>query len=200
DPAAAWAAYQKYLDLRLGRTFKAPRDALAPGPKPAPLSVGLMLRLGELAFRLDDQDGCRRWYDRALQASQQSGKRPKPTAQASQDLAASLSALGDLELMTGEASAALEHYAKARALYDKLLAGNKENALARRNVAISHYRLGAAYLRMNEGGKAEEHFRESLKTRLGLAKEDALHAYHQIGLMINQARCGEHSQASERAE
>jgi len=155
--------------------------------------------LGDVSFHLGDATTARSWYDRALRFGE-SAVRSDPNSVAKKGvLAGALAALGDLELQLGNPAKAKERYAKAHELYEKIAALDADASGPRRNLSLSHYRLGTAHRRLGEPD-ADEHYRKCLQLRQVLENEDPENAHKQIDLTVILARCGQHALAAERAE
>jgi hypothetical protein len=111
--------------------------------------------------------------------------------------------LGDMLLHLhgqGSLDAVRRHYATAHELQRKLYQHNPANTEMRQALASSCYRLGTVAQRCGEAAQSQEQFRECLRLREGLAKEDPTNLYKQVELALAQARCGEHEKAAAVAE
>jgi serine/threonine-protein kinase len=201
DPGDAWEQYQQMLKLQLGRAFSSPSEALAAaGADPKQFPIDLSRHLGDVCVRLGDVKAARGWFGRALQLSRaETAKDVGGSQRGSQELAASLAAQGHFEMLTAEPAKALDSFVEAHRLYEELVTQDPKAANPRRNLAQSHYALGAACLRLGQTDAANDHFRECLKIREQLVKDDPNNTDFQIDLMLAQARCGRHAEATKQA-
>jgi tetratricopeptide (TPR) repeat protein len=199
DPGAAWQSLSKHIELQEDRAFGSPREVFAAADAlKKKYRVGFWLKMGQLSFNLGDETTCRSFYDKALKLSEGAVARDGKNAQFQQALAASLSAIGDLELMLRNAAKALEHYRAAHAIYETLAASNPD-ANTQRVYSLSFYRLGTACLAVGETAESEKHYQESLKLRRELSDTDPRNAYKLIDLIVALARCGQHAEATDLA-
>ncbi|MBI3465609.1 MAG: protein kinase [Planctomycetes bacterium] len=158
---------------------------------------------GDIAFSLRKQDDSGVFYRLALDQCEKDLADPlKHNLKAMLAQAECYGRLGDLELKSRRTENSLAHYQKA--LEKCALLQNAADASIRHQAqwdqSQAHYRLGTARSLLGESGRADEHFRECLKLREPLAKEDPGDAHKQIGLMLALARCGEHKRAAETAD
>ncbi len=199
DPKAAWEAYRQYLERAAGHRYENPADAAAvatdpEGPLKA-LPVSVLIRLGEVAFRLGDAASATAFEDQALARS-----RALPMPRGLRDVAAALAATGDRELMTGNASEALARYRESDAALKEYDQADPGGVNTRRDLALAAYRLATAYQVLGQTDESDAAYRTSLTAREALAQDDPRNAHKQIDLMLSLARCGERARAIETAE
>jgi serine/threonine-protein kinase len=204
DPASAWEPYREYLQFQLGQpvtssksAFEAAMSTDAAGKK---LSADVSLRLGHLSFLLRDVETARNWYKRGLELNRSAYRKNPDSGVEMQNLAAALAANGDFELKVGNASRAQELYSESHVIFEKLAAKDSVGVAARENLARSHYRLATAFLRQSSQPDADRHYQACRKLREALAKEDEQNALSRLQLILILARCGQHAEASRRAE
>jgi serine/threonine protein kinase len=71
----------------------------------------------------------------------------------------------------GDIAGAIESYTKALRIREALVAANYSDALARRDLASSHEKIGSLLLRTREASNGVEHLRKALTLRLDLTRE-----------------------------
>jgi tetratricopeptide (TPR) repeat protein len=162
----------------------------------------LYVTLGHVDFHLREAEAAQEHYQKALQLREALAKEDPGSVPFQKGLVDSHQKIGDMLLhLRGQESlkTVREHYAIAHELQQKLYQRNTSNTDMRHSLASSYYRLGTVARRSGEGAEAETQFRESLKLREALAREDPTSRYKQVELVIAQARCGEHVKAAEAA-
>lgn len=203
DPKAAWVHFQKFMEIRYGKSFATPKVALeAPtgGASDQQLTVDFALRMNDLSFHLGDFESTRGWLNKALDMSQAAVKRNPTANRAQKEQARANAAMGDFELKMGAPDKAKVLYIESHSYYEKLAQQQQSATSPRLDLSLSHYRLGTAYSRLGQAAEADQHFNECLKLRQALTKEDPRNTYNQINWMLIAARCGQHAEAAAQAD
>jgi tetratricopeptide (TPR) repeat protein len=113
-------------------------------------------------------------------------------------LAFALGQLGDLELFAGNTGEARKLYGRHLALSSELAAPNEVLTLQRR-LGLAYYRRATAALRAGDRAASERDFRECLRQRELVAREQPKLLDAVIELMLARARCGQHAEAAATA-
>jgi eukaryotic-like serine/threonine-protein kinase len=162
--------------------------------------AGLEERLGDLNVALNKNDAGGDHYDRALKIREETARLNPQYDPAQRDVLLSYKVLGTFHLLQRkDPTAARGFYEKALAGFEHRLKAEPENVVAREQVAVTHYYVATAALRMGDRKSADLHYKECLDIREGLAvgPKGKLLA---IDLMIARARCGQYQIASTTAE
>jgi len=163
----------------------------------------LYVTLGQVSFHLRDAEAAQAYYLKSLQLREALATADPDSVPFQNGLVDSHRKLGDMLLHLhgqGSLDAARRRYTTAHELQRKLYQRNPANTEMRQGLASSCYRLGTVAQRSGETTEAQKQFRECLRLREGLAKEDPTNLYKQVELALAQARCGEHEQAAAVAE
>jgi serine/threonine-protein kinase len=195
DPAGARDQYVKALKLS--------EELMAAQPKIIPFRqslAGSYFILGDVSFHLRDAAGARTYFQKALEQRQKLAAENQQSVKARLDVATTYAQLGDVDLHLGQPGRALESYQKAHELYEGLAQKDRQNSEIQSALSTSFYRLATARLFLKDIPGADRDYGESLRLRAALAKADPANASHKVGLMLVQARLGQHAEAARLAE
>jgi serine/threonine-protein kinase len=121
------------------------------------------------------------------------------SAYAKQELARVEDALGDLEAEGGRPAQALEAYRRAQETFAALYQKDPANTEWLWYLGNEAYHLGAVLQSLGHREEAESQFRECLKVRERLLKDDPKNIQRRIELMLVQARLGNDKEAARIA-
>ena len=199
--------------LKLGDPFQARdsyreeaalRDTIAP-PLTDEVEVrreraGLEEKLGDLSIALNDNQAGRDHYNRSLKFREEIVGEYPDHNQARRDLLLSYKKIGTLDLLQLiDPAAARVCYEKALAEFERRLQAEPHNVVAKEDLAMTHYYVATAALRMGDREAATQHYKACLAIREELAGDPKAKLIV-IDLMIARARCGQHQLASKTAE
>jgi tetratricopeptide (TPR) repeat protein len=108
-----------------------------------------------------------------------------------QDLATSLSKMGDFYLRLGDARKAEENYSEGLKINKNLAALDEENTSWQQDLATSLSKMGDFYLRLGDARKAEENYSEGLKIFRNLADLDEGNTRWQQDLATSLSKMGD---------
>jgi tetratricopeptide (TPR) repeat protein len=195
DPARA-AAYGK--DALQASQAAAAADPDKGDDRRELLSASHLL-LGRAASRTGTEAEARQHYHECAALRQEMVRADPLNALAKQELGRVQDALGDLEVEYGHFRAGAEAYDQARATFDALCQKDQGNPEFQWYRANADYHLGVARQLLGEAGAAERYYRDCLKVRQRLQKDDPGNIQRQIEVMLAQARLGEHQAAARTA-
>ena len=199
DPAKARECYREEVALRDRLSPAAAEQVEARRER-----AGLRDKLGDLSVSLGDPKAGREHFQQALKLRQEiAAQNPdEPRGPIAWDmLLLSLEKLGNHELIYSrdpKIACALLPEGPGRISSQRLKA-DPALVLARMDVALAHYYLATADLRVGNRDSAMVHYRECRDIREELAK-DPKTKLNSIDLMLALARTGDHKRASEIAE
>jgi serine/threonine protein kinase len=195
DPAKARDMYREEVELR---------DQLSPAVAEQVEArrerAGLRDKLGDLSVSLGEPTPGRAYFQQALQLRQEIAAQNPDESQAHRDVLLSLEKVGTHELIySRDPKIARDYYMQALDPFLERLKADPTSVLAKMDVALAHYYVGAADLRAGNREAAMAHFRECRNIREELAK-DPKAKLSSLDLMLALARTGDHKRASEIAE
>ena len=190
DPGGARMYYLKTLAQSEAMVAKSPKD-----PQANQALAGSYTIMGNVSFRMREVDEARDYYGKAKKLRHELFDQDRLNLRYRRELAACYGALGDIELHLRNASTALEQYDIANKLYEEWYQSNPEDPDAQSSIATSYYRLGAANIFLGKD-TAKQIFEQSLRLREQFVAADPKNTSKQIALMLAQARCGRHVDAS----
>jgi serine/threonine protein kinase len=161
-------------------------------------TAGMLTRLADICFSVGDNAHCLRLDKDALDIHEALYKENAEGLSYRRGLLLSLAGIGDHYLRQTDPVTAMNYYPRHLNLAQKL-ADLDSNPTYKRDLALAHYRMATAELMLNRPQAADEHYRKSLQLRIDLFKMQQSPS-NIIGLMIAQARCGEHAKAVKNAE
>ena len=190
DPSGARKYYLKTLAQSEAMVAKTPENPQANQPLAGSYTI-----MGNVSFRMREVDEAREYYGKAKKLRHQLFDQDRLNLRYRRELAACYGALGDIELHLRNASTALEQYDIANKLYEEWYQSNREDPDAQSSIATSYYRLGAANVFLGQN-TSRKFFEQSLLLREQFVAADPKNTSKQIALMLAQARCGRHADAS----
>jgi serine/threonine protein kinase len=107
--------------------------------------------------------------------------------------------VGDQALFRGDTESALRYYRETIAPNEQLAKTNGQPGI-RKLLGLNYYRLATAYLRRGDTATADEQYKKCLEVRTRLNKEIPNNTGLEIELMLAQARCGQHAEATAWVE
>jgi serine/threonine protein kinase len=201
DPSRARSYYEEELALR-----EAVGSGLQHDLEMNRELAGLLEKLGEVCLRLRDPGRARAYFDRSLKLRENLSAQTEGQADAVQttqrDVLLSLNRIGVMSLLQlNDPATARVYFERALEAFQQIAADDPENAVLKGDVAMAHYFVATAFLRMGEREIAEKHYRDCLKLRRQLMDRAGGGDLRipKINLMVALARCGEHEEASRLA-
>jgi eukaryotic-like serine/threonine-protein kinase len=122
------------------------------------------------------------------------------SVKARQDLAVSNWLLGDFALVNGDLANTLEHYQAAHDFRMQLYESDRNNPEMWEDLSNSFYRLGTIYLLVKQPAEALRCFDECLTHRQNVLNGDPENISKQLQFLLVQARCGQVTEAAQRAD
>ncbi len=144
--------------------------------------------LGDIRRSLGDLAGAEKYYEKALELSEELVKE-KGTAASRRDLSLSYNNLGNIRKACGDHYGAEEYYKKSLALREEL-AKETGTDTSRRDLSISYCMIGDIRSALGDPAVAEEYYKKSLSLREELVKETGT-ATSRRDLSISYERLGD---------
>jgi tetratricopeptide (TPR) repeat protein len=157
------------------------------------------IRLGKACARLGREADARAHFRDSAALRHEMVQVDALSAYAKQELARVDDALGDLEVGAGKPTQALEAYRRAQEAFAALYKKDPANTEWLWYLGNEAYHLGAVLQSLGHREEAESQFRECLKIRERLLKEDPKNIQRRIELMLVQARLGNDQEAARIA-
>ena len=195
DPAKARDLYGQELKYREQLT-----PALSGQMEPRRELAGLERKLGDLSLALDDVPAARKHYEGMLRINEENARLDPDHTQAARDLLLAYESLAALALIhENDPGGALAWSEKALAERKRVADAEPDSALAKADLATSHYYVATALLRLGKREEADENYRACLEIRRVLAADPKTRV-DVADLMLAQARCGEVAEAAKTAD
>jgi serine/threonine-protein kinase len=193
DPVVSQSYAEKSLEVCQNRLAADPKDAIGNAYRPYAHYF-----LGKANSHTGAVTEARDHLERSLRLREEAVKANPLNVLAKRQIGVVYDALGDLELELRHGEQALAYLQKGHEIHSKI--GDKTDNQDQFNLGNSFYKLGAAKLMLHDINGAEKDFREALKLREGLQKADPNNLQRRLELMLVQARCGQHNEASKTAD
>jgi tetratricopeptide (TPR) repeat protein len=158
--------------------------------------AGLYETLGDLDLQLGDPRAARAGFEKSLRLRESLRTEYPEDTQVARDLLLSYQKLGELCLLRWSDPAAARHwYERALAEFEHRLKDDPDNAVAKGDVARTHYGVATSALRTGDRAAAAEHYRACLALFAELDRIEKSVA-SAINHMTALARCGEDAEAA----
>ena len=193
DPAAASAAYRAAISIS---------DKLLQGDK---TNANLQRNIAVSITKLGDVESVAGNYEQALQAFQDGITLLKGVTETTKgaigtrDLSILLNRAGDMEMRLGNSEGALQAYADSLNLVEQLSKASPQDILLRRDISVSHVKIGNLKAMGHAEAEALASFTQALAVREDLVRRDPANAEWQRDLAIALLRTGDMKVATGNA-
>jgi serine/threonine-protein kinase len=194
DPRRARDLARKQLKLAEEVLRAKPEHPLA-----IELLSGACCHLGQAEMHLGNPEGGWKQLERALAVWEKVRKTDPTNGTAKRKMGTVYEFMGDESVLTGQYREALDLYLKAHGIYETMAKKEPQNAELQWLLAYSCFRTANARRLLGDPAAAETDDRQCLKLRQALAKTDPRNLQRIEELMVSQARCGNHLEASKAA-
>jgi serine/threonine-protein kinase len=156
--------------------------------------------IGKAQSQLGAEDEARKHLQKCVELRQEWKDLLKLNSDPKKELGRAYEALGDLEMESGHAPAALDYYSKAHDIFEGMVQKDRDQLELQWYLSNMEYHLGVVKQVLGDPKAAEKYFASCLKTRELLLKSDDKNVQRKIELLLVQARMGLHQQAALAAD